>query len=347
MIIANTAEVLTQAGNLHGSFIYKGDGFDLKELEKQALESNNKWRDYYCDNTDGRNFDVTDDLKITYKTTDGKVRVADMTQNAFYQLCTRIDTSVGYLTKCIDNGFLELALMNFRAWADKFQGVLMIREQDGVVRGVMSDSYTPYDSARVIRTLRNTVDTNKYVLVGKYLTSDKMHLRFAEKNPLPVKKENSALFSGFTVRSSDVGLNALTMNYLLFRQVCSNGMIRKEGSGVLFKQAHVGDKIKEENIQRFNRSLLDAKALDEKSIELISHAQGRKLSESDVFRFLYDVKRDTKISKSAIEDLESRIKQYGNTHWGAINALTELSQNYTLDQRIALEEYAGKKLGKL
>lgn len=92
----------------------------------------------------------------------GKKKEADISEFAFSQLCSRMGVPANYIKKCFANGKEDLAIQNFRAWANDTENNLLVRENDGVVRAVLSDSYTPFDSYQVLRALKYTVDFKRW-----------------------------------------------------------------------------------------------------------------------------------------------------------------------------------------
>lgn len=87
------------------------------------------------------------------------------------------------------------------------------------MRAVLSDSYTPFDSYKVLKTLNNTVDSNIYKPSQVYLSTDRLHIRFVNHEPLPIDNDGSPLYAGFTVDSSDVGRGSLNMKFFIYRSV--------------------------------------------------------------------------------------------------------------------------------
>ena len=332
-------------GGFGGGTYFKNDEIDIKALTKQSRDLCEKWENYYCDNEQEVNFKLTDDMKFVYKTTDGEVRTADISEFAFSQLCTRLGVPAGYVKKCFDNGKVGLAVTNFHAWANDCDKVLLIREQDGVVRAVLSDSYKMFDSHRVLRTLQNTVDDGQYKANGAFLSADRLHIRYVNREPMQVPNEKSPIYSGFTVSSSDVGRGSLSMHYFIYRQVCDNGMTVTDRGGTLFRQAHIGSSMTDGKLELFNRAFMDIDTLDRYSLENIRKNQSIELKDYELQMYLEKAKRELKLSEKAQEKLAFLVDNtYGHTRWGVLNGITEIAQDYTLDTRIEFETFAGNTM---
>lgn len=349
MIVSQGFETLIQAGSVSGSYFQQQGEIDLAEIMHQSKKICDKWETYYCDNEDVVNFRLTDDMEFVYKTTDGQIRKSDITQYAFGQLCSRLGVPANYVQKCFENGKASLAVENFKAWAGDCEKRFLIREQDGVVRAVLSDSYSMFDSHKVLRTIHNTVDMGKYKCVGAFLAEDSLNVRLVDRKPLDVSKkvDPSPIYSGAVISSSDVGRKALSMSYFLFRQICNNGMTVTDRGGTLFRQAHVGSSMTGGKIEMFNRAFMDIDTLNAGAIENMIKSKEIRLGELELQMYLEKAKRELKLSQKAQEELTSLIDgTYDRTRWGVLNGITELAQNYTLETRIAFETFAGNAMMK-
>lgn len=349
MIINQDFEKLMSIGNNPHSFFVNSTGelkqeVDFDELENFSNDICVKWEDYYCDNTTSINFKLTEDMKLKYLTTDGEVRCSDITEFAFGQLCIRLGIPSSYIKKCFENRKMDLAVTNFQAWSLDCDKVLLIRENEGVIRAVLSAEYKSFDSSKVIKTVRRTVDRDKYAVHSVYLSEDRLHLRFVDRKPLNVKNEKSNIFAGFVVSSSDVGRGSLNMKYHLYRQVCNNGMVISENDGTLFKQAHSGSKMTDGKIHLFHTALQGIDKMNEKTEYLISDNQKLRLGEDEFINYMEKVKRELKLSEKANQKMLSLVKNvYDTSKWGVLNSITELAHDFTLDTRIDFETFAGNE----
>lgn len=352
MILNQEFECLMNSGSSGSRFFLNSSGelreeVDFDELEKASNDICVKWEDYYCDNTSEVNFKLTEDMKLKYLTTDGEVRCADITEFAFGQLCIRLGIPSAYIKKCFENGKMDLAVTNFKEWSLDCDKVLLIRENDGVIRAVLSAEYKTYDSSKVLKTVRRTVDRSKYAMHSVFLSEDRLHLRFIDRKSLNVKNEKSKIFAGFVVSSSDVGRGSLNMKYHLYRQVCSNGMVVGEKDGVLFRQAHSGSKMTDGKIHLFHSALNGIDMMNEKTEYLIADNQKLKLGEDEFLNYMERIKRELRLSEKASEKMLGLVRNvYDTSRWGVLNSLTELAHDYTLDTRIDLETFAGNEFYK-
>lgn len=321
----------------------------LTGLVKQSREIAEHWKDYRIDNSSKPNFDITPDMTLAYETTKGEKKEVDISDYAFSQLCTRLGLPSKYVKKCVDCGKSDLALQNFREWAGDCKSDMLVREHDGVARAVLSGSYTPFDSYKILKALNNTVDTTKYTPAQVYLSTDRLSIRFVNFNPLEAKgiKDDSPIFSGFCVDSSDVGRGSLNMKFFLYRYVCKNGLVVSSMGGRLFRQYHMGEKITENKAALFNQAFKNIDALTEQSIDLIKANEGQMLNSKEIGMYLEKARREMKLSERGANKLEEIFSLYPRNRWGLVNAVTELAQNYTLDTRLEMENFAGELFAKV
>lgn len=342
MILRNNKEVLFSATR-------REDAIPLKELSRQAREFGKGWQNNRVYNKDSRNFAITEDMKLAICNDRGQEKVMDMTETAFSQLCTRLGVPAQYLQKCVRTGKTELVRQNIDGWADETESDFVVREYNGVARGVMSTKYAPFDSDKILRELSHTVDNGRFVPTQVHLSTDKLHIRFVDFTPLPLRGENSPVFAGFTVDSSDVGRGSLNLKYFLYRLVCTNGLMVSKGGGTLFRLGHAGEKMTESKIHLFATSMRNIDALTKLNIEVINENQGKALSVDGMEALIERAKRQIAMSEKAADRVRYLMGEdgpYDMTRWGFINSITEVAQNYTLDTRIDMESWAGDLLYK-
>ncbi len=319
---------------------------DIKSLLTTSKNMTSKWADYIIDNEVAVNFNIDTDINLNYLTVQGEQRKVDISEFAFGQLCARLGVPAGYVRKCIDNGKISLALDNFHAWAGEMNKNMLVREYEGVARAVLSDSYSPFDSHKVLKSLNNTIDDAIYKPTQVLLSTDRLHLRFINRRPLTIN-DGSPLYAGFTVDSSDVGRGSLNMKFFIYREVCTNGLVISKMGGTLFRQNHIGSNMTGGKLELFSRAIMNIDKLSAQATTLIKENKSCFLKDYELEMYLEKAKRELKLSEKSEEKLVGLIHNtYGNTRWGIINSVTELAQDFTLDTRIDYENWAGDLFAK-
>lgn len=315
---------------------------DFGELLERSREIKAKWETDIVINESGANFSLDKDLRFHYMTDYGKKKEADITQFAFSQLCARMGVPANYIKKCFTTGKEDLALQNFRAWASETENNILVRANDGVVRAVLSDSYKPFDSFQVLRALKYTVDMERWKPTQVHLSEDRLVVRFVDFTPLPVH-DGSALYLGFTVSTSDVGRGSLNIKMMLYRFACQNGLVISSMGGTLYRQHHIGEAMTESKLQIFNRIFSDMDITGKAIINNIEQCRNRQLKDYEMTMLIEKAKREMKLSEKSVQKLELLVANtYEPTRWGLINGVTELAQDFTLETRLDMEQWAGE-----
>lgn len=286
-------------------------------------------------------------LKLYYKPDEDSIRTPEMTRYALSQLCNKIGVPIRYIEKCVDSGRLELATDNVNSWLDDYNKNLFIREHDNKIRGVLSDKYSVLDTPDILDSLLGyTVDENEYNVKGYYMSPERFHARLIQKERLDIEGED--LFAGLQVDSSDVGRSVVTVQFFIYKQVCTNGLCISKGGGMLFQQKHIGI-AKDE----FYSSLSESIKLIPDLITLTKNniIEARKedkdlkkayLSEKEMEILKNSIKYQTRLSDEGTDKVIDFMKNhYTPSRWGLINSITEVAQEYSLERRLELEKLAG------
>lgn len=326
---------------------------DLRDHTLDALKEKSRIIDSMCSDynvTKANNNTVrlTNLAQLKYVADENEIREAQLSRYSLGQLGSKIGVPARYLEKCISSGRIELAQDNVNSWLEDFNKDLFIREYGGSIRGILSSKYSVCDSHDILDVVDDVLDLSKYNIKGSFLTEERLHVRLVQKEMLNINGED--LFAGITIDSSDVGRSILNCNFMIFKQVCTNGLIVAKSGGALFQQKHVGISA-EEFAEGLRNSLKYIPEITDKVCSLIeSKRTGGKLvkdikDEQEVKEFLQSLRDRTRLSEeSANKVIDLMNNRYTNTKWGLINSLTEVAQDFTLERRLEIERYAGSIL---
>ena len=200
-----------------------------------------------------------------------------MTRHSLSQLCNKIGVPIRYVDKCIDSGRVDLAAENINSWIDDFGKNLFIREYKNTIRGVLSDRYSTLDTPHIMDAVNDVLNFDEYQIKGYTLSPERFHARIIQREMMNIDGED--LFAGIQIDSSDVGRSILTVKFMIWKQVCTNGLCISRGGGVLFQQKHIGIDALEFR-DEFRKSLSNSPSLVEYSKELIEEARTKLDEES-------------------------------------------------------------------
>lgn len=285
-----------------------------------------------------------------------EVRTAEFTDYSLGQLCNKIGVPRRYIDKCLEAGMTDLISRNMNEWIEQHNRNFFIREykdNDKIkIRGLLSDRYTTLDSPDIVRQLRSTFDEDDYKVKGYFISPERFHLRLVQREMLNINGED--LFAGIQIDSSDVGRSPLVVRFMIYKQVCTNGMTVSKGEGLLYHQRHIGIS-REEFASEFEKSLEKLPILVANAKELIEEARldtkGYRITHynpDELESFINRIKSQTGLADEPVAKvIDFMTNKYSETRWGLINALTEVAQDFTLERRIDLEKVAGELLLKV
>lgn len=323
-----------------------------KTLDKLIIKANDialNSHDFMVRKANTHNVRFNESAGLTFIAEDQEIRDFQISRYALGQLGSKIGVPARYLEKCVNSGRIELAQDNVNSWLNDYDKDLFIREYRGGIRGVLSTKYSVCDTPEILEVLDNSLDLDEYNIKGSFLTPERFHLRIAQKQRMKVEGED--IFAGLTIDSSDVGRSTLNVSFLVYKQVCTNGLILSKGRTQLFSQKHIG--ITAEEFRSGFESSLDIipeiVAGVEKQIERTRLGDTYNFfahTNDELEELVKQIRLGTQLSETnankVIEIMKS--KKYDLNRWGYINALTEVAQELTLERRIALEKYAGSLL---
>lgn len=324
----------------------------LSQLSDMANTIQSKCSDHFITGATDDNLRLDDFGGVTYIEDGGEVRSKSITRFALGQLCSKIGVPAQYIDKCIRTGRLELAQDNVSSWISEYGGNLFIREHDNSIRGVLSQKFSTCDTPEILGVIQDTFPNSDFVVRGYYLSPERFHLRVTERSLLPIQYED--LFAGFSINSSDVGRSTLSVNYLLYKKVCSNGLCLPKGSGNIFQQKHIGISAKafKEELKRnldfvpeITKELLIRVERTRNSGTIIKDF-GNTEEIEDTIKKLKQIHLSEEQANKVIDLFNYRVNsaedfRYENNTWGLINSITEMSKDSTLEKRIELESNAG------
>lgn len=278
-----------------------------------------------------------------------QVRNVGLTRYAMSQLCNKLGVPIRYVEKCIESGMIDLAADNVNAWLEDYNRNLFIREYDGKIRGVLSDRYMALDTPDILDVLSEVVDSSQYTTKGYFLSPERFHARIVQNEMMNIDGED--LFAGIQIDSSDVGRSTLQVRFMIFKQVCTNGLCISRAGGVLFEQRHIGISV-DDFRSGFKQSMVRIPQLIEQAEDLVEASREKSgkyavnlFSSSELDEFIERIRIKTRLSEESAGKVISLMKEkYSPTRWGLINSITEVAQDFTLERRVELEKMAGDLL---
>ena len=170
-----------------------------------------------------------------------------LTPWATAQACQRLGIPTPYFVRCP----LPLRDAQFNHWAwsqDQEPGEdnpktgsprpWLLRCQRESVRAVLSDRYAPLDNADLLGTLVPLLE-DRFEVRGIALTSESLHLRLVDPRLAREVLPDDRLLAGVHIANSEVGRRSVTVDALVWRLVCLNGLVMLQKGRSLLRQRHI------------------------------------------------------------------------------------------------------------
>lgn len=115
---------------------------------------------------------------------------------------------------------------NVNAWFNNDPKLRMVRTLDGTARAFLSDRYRRidnFDLAENIFPILRDIPGLEYV--SNEITDQKMYIKIVNEKLTREVKPGDYVQSGLIITNSEVGMGTVTIQPLLYRLVCTNGMV--------------------------------------------------------------------------------------------------------------------------
>lgn len=274
------------------------------------------------------------------------------------QLCQRLGIPTAYFKRCPPD--LQDAQFNYwvkQAVSSNHNGAhngsnngstasqpeaWLMRARRDVLRSVLSDRYARMDNAPLLDCLEPLLGS-RFQVGGFALTDESMHLRIVDPTVTREVLPDDQVMVGVHIANSEVGKRAVTVDALVYRLVCSNGLIRLVKGKSLLYQRHVF-----RSTERLKRALADAvgeafNAADT-FIERLMWATGQRIKDIDetVKRLVERWGLTQEFQEQVTMALLNEPYEQYETVYGLANAFTSVAQRLPADDRYRIEVLAGQ-----
>ena len=120
----------------------------------------------------------------------------------------------------------ELLSRNVNTWLDREPSRRMVRALDGVARAYLSDRYRRIDNWEIAETVLPIIGEMDGARVDSCeITERRMYLKIVNPRLEAEVSKGDVVQAGIVISNSEVGLGSVSVQPLVFRLVCLNGMI--------------------------------------------------------------------------------------------------------------------------
>jgi len=231
----------------------------------------------------------------------------------------------------------------------------LVRLLDKRVRAVLSDKFVPFDHFTVMQSflpvMQNFADVEVRALA---LTELKMYVQIVFPSLKAEVKVGDVVQAGVVLSNSEVGYGAVDISTLIWRLVCSNGMIGQS----LVSRYHVGKRITEEmqemNIFKHDTVVAEIESFRLRLRDVFQHALTQDVFEKQVARLriaaedkienpvrvVENVTRRFGFTEREKEGITANMMAEGDvTRWGLANSITALAKGIdNRDRQFTVEQ---------
>lgn len=214
-------------------------GRTLEDLARELTRQRAVKKDYIADTRNLR-FDVVDDGKVQLSMTDDGNHVSHIlgvNDIAHRQIGLNLKIPAPYYNKMLTEN-PELLATNVNAWFDQTPQVRMVRTLDGDARAFLSDRYRRIDNFEIAEAVLPVIAEMPDARVESCeVTDSRMYLKVVNPRLTTDVVPGDTVQAGILITNSEVGMGSVCVQPLLYRLVCTNGMVVQDAKTRKF---HVG-----------------------------------------------------------------------------------------------------------
>ncbi len=131
----------------------------------------------------------------------------------------------------------DLLATNVNRWLTYSPEKKMVRTLDGNVRAFLSDKYRPLDNRELLETVLPVLGKQEMQVVSSEVTERRLYLKVLTPKVTYEIAKGDVVQAGLVISNSEIGGGSLSVEPLLYRLVCTNGMIANDSK---MRKYHVG-----------------------------------------------------------------------------------------------------------
>lgn len=221
----------------------------------------------------------------------------------------------------------------------------MVRTLDGQARAILSDRFRRLDHDRLVETVLPLVAEQQIDMQASSfsLSAERLYMKLVLPRTEAEVRKGDIVQSGIIISNSEVGLGTLQITPMLYRLVCTNGMVAPESVAKVQKthrgarHAVLGELLSEETLDTQDRAFwmevgdLTHATLDKKHflmlVDRMRQATEHDL-EGDPAHAIDILRKQHALSESEGEGILVHLLRGGDlTQYGLLNAVTRFAQD--------------------
>lgn len=321
-------------------------GLTIQELAAEILRQKDSKEDYIVTanrlRMEPSGSDVV--LRILGDDSEDRIEPLDIGPNAHRQIGTHLSIPAKYYTKMQEED-PELLSVNVNSWLERSDAQRMLRVLDGRARAFLSNRYLRMDHLQIAEAVLPIIQEIKDARFEScQITEDRMYIKVVNPRLQQEVRPGDIVQSGLIISNSEVGLGSVNIQPLVYRLVCSNGMVINDAAT---RRNHIGRaNSADENFLLYSAETLAAddhafllkvqdtvRAVVEetnfnKVVDMMREASGIQMNTANVPEVVRLASRDFGITDEERPGvLQHLIEGKDLTLYGLSNAVTRFSQD--------------------
>jgi len=337
-------------------------GRTLQELAAELTRREQVKKDYLV-NTQNMIMDAdTNNTMLSIRNDKtGETLILNINEVAHNQIGTHLGIPAKYYDKMrSDNP--ELLAQNVNSWFNKTPNTRMVRTLDGTARAFLSERYRRIDNFEIAEAVLPIITQMPEARVESCeVTDERLYLKVVNPRLTTDVVPGDTVQSGIMITNSEVGLGSFTIQPLIYRLVCTNGMVVNDART---RKYHVGrgnaanedftvysektlladDLALRLKIQDTVRSVVDQTRF-EKVVDLMRQAQGAKITSNNIPMMVELAGKDFGYTQQEGQGILDYLIRGGDLSlYGFANATTRFAQDVVSYDRSTVLESIGYDL---
>jgi hypothetical protein len=257
------------------------------------------------------------------------------------QICSHLGVPAQYVRKCMEENELEFAAENLNKWLDKGdqEKKFLLRTTDERLQGFLSSGYGIMDDVNVLEVLKDIVPgQGDFTVQNSLVTPGLLNIRLVDRHKIKIDGEDLSV--ALNIKNSRVGQSSLEVRLMIFKWICTNGIIFGGGKGSLYTKVHRGS-LEQDFRLELSKNLSYLPQIIEDIKYWVERSKDNILNDSAIQSAIDKMKAESYSSITINAKIIELIPKYSKTTWGLSQAITEVSQDYSLDVRESMERFAG------
>ena len=213
-------------------------GRTLTELARELERQRTAKHDYLLDTRKMHMDALSDDMQISITNDNtGETLILGVNEIAHNQIGSNLGIPSKYYDKMRHEN-PELLAMNVNSWLDKEPKIRMVRTLDGTMRAFLSDKYRRIDNYEIAQTVLPVIaEMPEAKIESCEITDERLYIKVVNPRLTTEVVPGDIVQSGMMITNSEVGLGSMTIQPLVYRLVCTNGMVINDART---RKYHVG-----------------------------------------------------------------------------------------------------------